>query len=80
MQDRYESIFEDRMTLNLSDDQSRAVRRGEPIRLQNAELGEVVIMPAATFESLADDRERRAWKQLGEKAQSRWGRENPYGA
>jgi hypothetical protein len=67
------------MTLDLNQDQSQAVMRGETVRLSSHDLGEVVVLQLAAYEeALAEERERAGWSQLGKKAAERWGQENPF--
>jgi hypothetical protein len=68
------------MTLNLTDAQSQAVKRGEAVRVNSNDLGEVVVLPAATYQLLSEEQDIAASKQLSGKALVRWGRENPYEA
>ncbi len=69
--------------IELTQEQSQALRNGEPVRLLLAELGkEVVLVCAKDFARiqilLEDDREKAAWAALGRKAADRWARENRF--
>jgi hypothetical protein len=69
--------------IQLTEDQSQALRNGEPVRLPVAELGEdVVLLRGQDFARiqmlLEDDREKTAWAALGRKAADRGARENPF--
>lgn len=67
------------MTLDLNQDQSQAVMRGEPVRITSDALGEIVVLQVAAYEeALAEEREKAAWSKVGRKASERWGQENPF--
>lgn len=67
------------MSLELTEVQREAVRRGEAVRLSDRDLGEVVVQDAAAYEEvLRDEREKAGWAQLGRKSADCWGRENPF--
>jgi hypothetical protein len=69
--------------IQLTEEQSQALRNGEPVRLPLCDLGqEVVLLRGQDFARiqmlLEDDREKAAWAALGRKAAGRWAQENPY--
>ncbi len=69
--------------IQLTQEQSQALRNGEAVRLPMPELGkEVVLLCGADFARiqmlLEDDREKAAWASLGRKAAKRWAEENPF--
>ena len=69
--------------IQLTDEQSQALRNGKPVRLPLPDLGqEVVILRGEDFARiqmlLEDDREKAAWAALGRKAADRWAQENPF--
>ncbi len=69
--------------IQLTQEQSQALRNGEPVRLPLPELGkEVVLLCGEDFARiqmlLEDDREKAAWAALGRKAADRWAQENTY--
>jgi hypothetical protein len=69
--------------IQLTEEQSQALRNGEPVRLPAPELGkEVVLLRGEDFARiqmlLQDDREKAAWAALGRKAADRWAQENPF--
>jgi hypothetical protein len=66
------------MTFNLTDDQCKAVQRGEPVHVCADAIGEVMIVPISAYEAMVDEREKAAWAKLNRVARERWGRENPY--
>lgn len=67
------------MTIQLTDEQHRAVQRGEPVRLMSAGLGEIVVLPATVYDDLQQaEAEQTAWAGLARKAASRWAEENPF--
>ncbi len=67
----------------MTEQQSQALRNGEPVRLPVSELGkELVLLRGEDFARiqmlLEDDREKSAWATLGRKAADRWAQENPF--
>ena len=67
------------MTLQLSDEQRQAVKRGEVICLANQDIGEVVVLQSAVLdESVREDRESSAWAKAARRSLESWGRENPF--
>ncbi len=65
------------MTVELTDEQGMAVRRGESIRLFLDDVGPIAIVPLKNEEA-DNERELRRWKQMADSAMAKWGRENPY--
>lgn len=71
------------MSIELSEEQRHAVRNGEPVRLQNPEIGgEIVVLWAEEYdhlrELLEDEQQRKAFRDAGLRTARRWLRENPY--
>jgi hypothetical protein len=68
------------LTLDVTDEQRSAVRRGDAVELVLGDLGEIVIVSKDAYETLMDYREKAAWSKLGQKALEQWARENPFEA
>lgn len=70
------------MSIDLSEDQRRAVARGEPVHLRDPEIGvEIVLIRAEDYQRLVDEAAeidvRRAWLRQATETRRRWVRENP---
>lgn len=69
--------------IQLTEEQSQALRDGKPVRLPLLDVGqEVVLLRGEDFARiqmlLDDDREKAAWATLSRKAAIRWAEENPF--
>jgi hypothetical protein len=71
------------MSIELTEEQRQAVRKGEPVRVPAPEIGEdVVLLRAAVYEEirelLADEREQQVFRAFARKQAARLAKENPY--
>lgn len=67
------------MTVELSEEQRQAVRRGEAVRIVLDELGELVVVPAKEYDAMVEEeRNKAAWARLARNAACSWGKENAF--
>jgi hypothetical protein len=52
------------MTLQLTEEQRRAVKRGEPVRLKAGSLGEIVLQSANVYDKNLKPKNMRAGKKM----------------
>jgi len=71
------------MSIELTEEQRRAVKQGEPVRIPVPEIGEdVVLLRAAVYEEirelLEDEREQQVFRAFARKQAAQLAKENPY--
>ena len=67
------------MTIEITDQQSSAVARGEEVLLVSASIGNIVVLSESEYEELLGDAHaRKELAHAGLKALDQWARENPF--
>lgn len=62
--------------MQLTAEQSEAVKSGQAVHVQVPDVGEVVILlPEALAELLEEERAKAAWAKMARKAAERWAQE-----